>query len=221
VAVGEAYEQHAGCLNGIKSIQKNCSSEIEDLTIEGGPKLPNPKYQIFKDKADKYRFHLKAANGEIIAESGSYSTKEDCLRTVDVMKNSCNAEVEDLAVSSKPQEEQTPTVASSPLETSVPKPKGPVVSEKSKIVFVGNKMPMDYVMAIMTGLSASNEKAITLKARGQAITTAVDAAEITRNRFLKDLKVSSIVIGTEAMPPREGETRARMVSTIEIVLTKE
>jgi len=76
-------------------------------------------------------------------------------------------------------------------------------------------------MAIMTGLSASSDKAITLKARGQAITTAVDAAEITRNRFLKNLKISKIALGTEEMPPREGETRARMVSTIEIVLTKE
>ena len=94
------------------------------------------------------------------------------------------------------------------------------MTEKSKIVFVGKKMPMDYVMAIITGLSANDAKDITLKARGQAITTAVDAAEITRNRFLKDLKVSKIVIGTEEMPPREDETRARMVSTIEITLTK-
>jgi archaea-specific DNA-binding protein len=92
------------------------------------------------------------------------------------------------------------------------------MTEKSGIVFVGNKMPMDYVLAIITGMSASN--AITLKARGQAITTAVDAAEITRNRFLKDLKVSKIAIGTEEMPAREGETRSRMVSTIEIILTK-
>ncbi len=95
------------------------------------------------------------------------------------------------------------------------------MSENSKIIFVGKKMPMDYVLAIITGLSASDTKDITLKARGQAITTAVDAAEITRNRFLKDLKVKKIVIGPEEMPPREGETRARMVSTIEIMLTKE
>jgi DNA-binding protein len=81
-------------------------------------------------------------------------------------------------------------------------------------------MPMDYVLAIITGLSSNEAKEITLKARGQAITTAVDAAEITRNRFLKDLKVGSITIGTEEMPPREGETRARMVSTIEIKLIR-
>ena len=95
------------------------------------------------------------------------------------------------------------------------------MAEKSGIVFIGNKTPMDYVLAVMTRISASNAKEVVLKARGQAITTAVDVAEITRNRFLKDLKVSKIAIGTEEMPPREGENRARMVSTIEITLTKE
>jgi len=95
------------------------------------------------------------------------------------------------------------------------------MAEKSGIVFIGNKPPMSYVLAIITSLSASNAKEVTLKARGRAITTAVDAAEITRSRFLKDLKISKITIGTEEMPPREGENRARMVSTMEITLTKE
>jgi DNA-binding protein len=95
------------------------------------------------------------------------------------------------------------------------------MAEKSAIVFVGSKTPMDYVLAVMTRLSAGDAKEVVLKARGQAITTAVDVAEITRNRFLKDLKVGRIAIGTEEMPAREGENRARMVSTIEITLTKE
>jgi DNA-binding protein len=95
------------------------------------------------------------------------------------------------------------------------------MSEKSGIVLIGSKLPMDYVLAIITGLSASNAKEVTLKARGRAITTAVDAAEITRRRFLKDLKISKIAIGTEELPAREGENRARMVSTMEITLSKE
>ena len=95
------------------------------------------------------------------------------------------------------------------------------MAEKSGIVFIGSKPVMDYVLAVITRLSASDAKEVILKARGQAITTAVDVAEITRNRFLKDLKISRIAIGTEEMPPREGENRARMVSTIEITLTKE
>ena len=95
------------------------------------------------------------------------------------------------------------------------------MSEKSAIDFVGSKTPMDYVLAVMTRLSAGNAGEVVLKARGRAIATAVDVAEIARNRFLKDLKVSKIAIGTEEMPAREGENRTRMVSTIEITLAKE
>jgi DNA-binding protein len=95
------------------------------------------------------------------------------------------------------------------------------MSEKSGIVFIGSKTPMDYVLAVITRLSVGDAKEVTLKARGRAIATAVDVAEITRSRFLKNLKVGRIAIGTEEMPAREGENRARMVSTIEITLTKE
>ncbi len=95
------------------------------------------------------------------------------------------------------------------------------MTENKDVIFVGNKPPMSYVLAIITAFSASNAKEITLKARGQAITTAVDVAEITRSRFLKDLKVAKIAIATQEMPPREGENRSRMVSTIDITLSKE
>ena len=95
------------------------------------------------------------------------------------------------------------------------------MTEKANdVIFVGNKPPMSYVLAIITSLSSGTLKEITLKARGQAITTAVDVAEITRNRFIKDLNVSKIAIGTAEMPPREGENKSRMVSTMEITLKK-
>ncbi|MCW4008411.1 MAG: DNA-binding protein Alba [Candidatus Bathyarchaeota archaeon] len=94
------------------------------------------------------------------------------------------------------------------------------MTDNSDVIFVGNKPPMSYVLAIITAFSSGNAKEITLKARGQAITTAVDVAEIARNRFMKDLKVSNITIGTAEMPPREGENKSRMVSTMEITLTK-
>lgn len=92
---------------------------------------------------------------------------------------------------------------------------------EQNIIFVGRKPAMSYVLAVITSLSSSNAKEITLKARGQAITTAVDVAEIVRSRFMKDLKVDKIALGTEQMPAREGENRARMVSTIEITLKKD
>ena len=94
------------------------------------------------------------------------------------------------------------------------------MTERSNVIFIGSKPPMNYVLAVITAFSSGTAKEITLKARGQAITTAVDVAEITRSRFLKDLTVNKISIGTEEMPPREGENRSRMVSIMEITLGK-
>jgi DNA-binding protein len=92
--------------------------------------------------------------------------------------------------------------------------------KEAEVVFVGNKPPMSYVMAVMTALSSGAISEITLKARGRAITTAVDVAEITCNRFVKNLRVAAIGIGTEELPAREGENKARNVSTLEIKLAK-
>ncbi|MFB0501616.1 MAG: DNA-binding protein Alba [Candidatus Bathyarchaeia archaeon] len=91
------------------------------------------------------------------------------------------------------------------------------MSGETNVVYVGRKPPMSYVMAIITSFTGSNAKEVTLKARGQSITTAVDAAEITRRRFMKDLNVGKITIGTEEIKREEGGTRN--VSTIEITLT--
>ena len=94
------------------------------------------------------------------------------------------------------------------------------LSREPNVIYVGRKPPMNYVLGIITSFSGSNTKEVTLKARGQAINTAVDAVEITRHRFMKNVSIGKIAIGTEEMPPREGENRARMVSTIEITLTR-
>lgn len=92
------------------------------------------------------------------------------------------------------------------------------MSGESNIVYIGRKPPMSYVMAVITSFTGSDAKDITLKARGRSITTAVDAAEITRRKFMKELNVSKITIGTEEIQQEEGGTRN--VSTIEITLTR-
>ena len=125
-------------------------------------------------------------------------------------------------------EETTPKPAAEKAEEPKPKPAAEAPKKAAKpaernpeVIFIGNKPPMSYVMAVITAMSSGNVSEITLKARGKAITTAVDVAEITTNRFMKDLKVTAIGIGTEEMPPREGDNRSRMVSTMEIKLTKQ
>jgi DNA-binding protein Alba len=95
------------------------------------------------------------------------------------------------------------------------------MSSEPKIMFVGRKPPMSFVLGIITSFAGPNVEEITLKTREQAINTAVDAAEIARHGFMKELNVSKIAIGTEEMPPREGESRNRNISTIEITLTRQ
>jgi uncharacterized protein YegP (UPF0339 family) len=93
VAVSEAYESKAGCTNGVKSVQKNCQSQIEDKTIED-ERLPNPKYEIFADANLEFRFNLIAPNGQIIASSEGYKSKRSCIKGIEAVKNSCGADIE-------------------------------------------------------------------------------------------------------------------------------
>ena len=55
------------------------------------------KFEISKDHAGKFRFHLKAPNGEIIAASQGYETKASAHIGIDaIKKHAPNAKVEDL-----------------------------------------------------------------------------------------------------------------------------
>jgi len=68
-------------------------------------------------------------------------------------------------------------------------------------------------------LFKSGTDEVLVKARGQAISRAVDVVEVIRSRFMPDLKVSDINIGTEQLSSqdRPGPTN---VSTIEIKLIR-
>jgi len=85
------------------------------------------------------------------------------------------------------------------------------------IVYIGRKPLMAYTMAVMTSLRSQGDEVV-LKARGRAISTAVDVAEVVRNQFIEGLKVKEISIGTEELESEDGNTRN--VSTISIMLSK-
>ena len=85
------------------------------------------------------------------------------------------------------------------------------------IVYIGNKPIMNYCLAVLSSLQGDGSL-VHLKARGRAISSAVDVAEVTRNRFLRDLTVDNIEIGTEELENQEGQKRN--VSTITITLKK-
>jgi DNA-binding protein len=63
-----------------------------------------------------------------------------------------------------------------------------VMSSEPKFMYVGRKPPMNYVLGIITSFTEPNVKEV-----------------------MKELSVSKISIGTEEMPPREGENRKRNI----------
>jgi len=57
------------------------------------------KFTVYKDKSGKFRFNLKAANGEIIAVGESYPDKKSCLKGVaSIQKNAAGAKIVDSTV---------------------------------------------------------------------------------------------------------------------------
>ncbi len=95
-------------------------------------------------------------------------------------------------------------------------------TKKSKsdenVIYVGKKPPMSYVLAVVTQFNTTGSDEVIIKARGRSISTAVDTAEIVRNRFVTDAKIKEIKISTESVTNEEG--RNSNVSSIEICLTK-
>ncbi len=87
------------------------------------------------------------------------------------------------------------------------------------VIYVGKKPPMSYVLAVVTQFSTSGSDEVTIKARGRSISTAVDTAEIVRNRFVTDAELTDVKIGTDVITNEE-EGRTSNVSSIEIILTK-
>ncbi len=84
-------------------------------------------------------------------------------------------------------------------------------------MFIGNKPPMNYVLAVVTQFNGGSDECV-IKARGKAISQAVDVAEIVRNKFFLKASVKNVSIGTENVTGDDGRRRA--ISAIEIRLTQ-
>jgi len=46
-------------------------------------------FECYKDRADEFRFRLKAGNGEIILASEGYSSKASCANGIESVKKNC------------------------------------------------------------------------------------------------------------------------------------
>ena len=84
-------------------------------------------------------------------------------------------------------------------------------------VYVGSKPAYSYVLAVVTQFSEGHET-VHVKARGKAISRAVDVAEIIQDRFLEEVNVEDIDIGTDEIETDDGDDLN--VSSIQINLAK-
>lgn len=91
------------------------------------------------------------------------------------------------------------------------------MSSDDSVIFVGNKPFMNYVTAAVLQFNGG-AKQVVFKARGKHISRCVDVVEVIKNKFLSDVKVDKIDIGSEEVENKEG--RKLNVSTIEITVSK-
>ncbi|MEM3143776.1 MAG: DNA-binding protein, partial [Candidatus Nitrosotenuis sp.] len=91
-------------------------------------------------------------------------------------------------------------------------------SKKTRdVIFVGIKPIMTYVTATLTQLST--QPFVTIKARGQRITQAVDVSQMIVKRMnTVGYKIKDVRIASDSLQSQDGKTRN--VSTIEIDITK-
>jgi hypothetical protein len=83
ILTGESYKAIAGCRNGVESVKKNSQDD--------------KRFETSRDKNNQFRFVLKAANGEIIGQSESYTSSSGCKNGIaSVKKNAPEARVVEL-----------------------------------------------------------------------------------------------------------------------------
>jgi len=82
---GQGYKDNRDCKNAIERIQKDAATKLT--------------FETYQDAEKKYRWRLKATNGQIIATSGQgYIDKRDSENAIDVIKKGAEkARVEEVS----------------------------------------------------------------------------------------------------------------------------
>jgi archaea-specific DNA-binding protein len=94
----------------------------------------------------------------------------------------------------------------------------PMGPREPNTIYVGKKPTMNYVLACLTQIN-NGSNVVTVKARGRAISRAVDVAQVLTKRFATDIKVQGITINTEQVKSTMTGGMSN-VSSIEIKLGK-
>lgn len=88
----EVYATMSSCNNGIASVAKNAPiAELEDQTEPDFKKVKHPKFEVYADKKNEFRFRLRATNGEIILTSEGYAAKVSCLKGIESVRKNADS----------------------------------------------------------------------------------------------------------------------------------
>ncbi len=88
ICSSQIYKSEKTCREGIASVRNIAATAgIEDQTVEGYEVLTHPKFEVYQDSSEKFRFRLKAKNGQIVAVSQAYTTMKSCIGGVESVKN--------------------------------------------------------------------------------------------------------------------------------------
>ena len=78
----EGAEKVAAFFGVLYKKMRDIAEEVDEEPAKPG------SFEVYKDKAGEYRFKLKACNGQIIAMSEGYKSKDACMNGVESVKRS-------------------------------------------------------------------------------------------------------------------------------------
>jgi uncharacterized protein YegP (UPF0339 family) len=55
--------------------------------------MPLGKFEVYKDVAGKFRWRLRASNGQEIASGQGYESKEDCMEGIKSVKKNARSKI--------------------------------------------------------------------------------------------------------------------------------
>ena len=128
------------------------------------------------------------------------------------------SEFQDSVKSDVPPEPEPQLEAPEPEpQLEAPEPEMETKIPERDVIYVGTKPIMTYVSATLTQLAT--RKTVTIKARGQRITQAVDVSQMIVKRMnTVGYVISDVRISSDSLTSQDG--KLRNVSTIEIDITK-
>ncbi len=108
IATAQSYKSKPSCKAAIVALKKVANAPIEDLTVKDAPRFSNPKWQVYQDRKNEFRFRLVASNGNNLIWGEGYSTMQSCKAGVLSVQQNVNSEIDDKSVAEKKPAEKKP-----------------------------------------------------------------------------------------------------------------